>query len=146
MTKPIRDIEAELAEEFSLFDEWMDKYQYIIEMGQALPGLPEADKNSDNIVNGCQSQVWLTARKEGDVVSYQADSDAIITKGLIAMLVRVLSGHRPDEIVSADLAFVDQIGIREHLSPTRSNGLNNMIKKMKYYALALSSRKEEQAL
>ncbi|MCL4160047.1 UNVERIFIED_CONTAM: hypothetical protein GTU68_044787 [Idotea baltica] len=116
----------------------MDKYQYIIELGQQLPGLPEADKQEDNIVHGCQSQVWLTAAFNDGNVAFGADSDAIITKGLIAMLVRVLSGHTPTEVLNAQLSFVDKIGIRDHLSPTRSNGLNAMIKKMKYYALGLT--------
>jgi cysteine desulfuration protein SufE len=136
MSKPIPEIEAEIIEEFSLFDDWMDKYQYIIEMGQSLPALDETRKTEDNIVHGCQSQVWLTAEAGPAQVQYTADSDAIITKGLIAMLMRVLSGHSPDEILHAELNFVDKIGIREHLSPTRSNGLNAMIKQMKYYALA----------
>lgn len=132
----IEETEQALIEEFSLFENWMDKYQYIIEMGQSLPSLPSSAKTPDNIVHGCQSQVWLTADKSGDHINYAADSDAIITKGLIAMLVRVLSGHTPDEILNAKLGFVDEIGIRGHLSPTRSNGLNAMIKQMKYYALA----------
>lgn len=138
MTKSITEIEEEIIEEFSLFDDWMDKYQYIIELGQQLPGLPESDKQEDNIVHGCQSQVWLTAAVKDGNVAFGADSDAIITKGLIAMLVRVLSGHSPEEVLNAQLSFVDKIGIRDHLSPTRSNGLNAMIKKMKYYALGLT--------
>lgn len=145
MTKGIKEIEAEIVEEFSLFDDWMDKYQYIIEMGQALEGIPDPDKTEDNLVRGCQSQVWLTANAQDEAVRYQADSDAIITKGLIAMLIRVLSGQAPADIVAAELAFVDQIGIRQHLSPTRSNGLNAMIKKMKLYALALQAREEQSA-
>lgn len=136
MSKTISEIEQELIEEFSYFDDWMDKYQHIIDMGQSLPTLDDSSKTEDNIVHGCQSQVWLTADLNPDEVVYRADSDAIITKGLIAMLVRVLSGQRPDDIVKAELGFVDQIGIREHLSPTRSNGLLAMIKQMKYYALA----------
>lgn len=140
MKQAIRDIQNELIEEFSLFDDWMDKYQHIIEMGQTLPGLEETEKTEDNIVHGCQSQVWLVADTSGDAVSYRADSDAIITKGLIAMLIRVLSGQQPDTILQSELEFVDQIGIREHLSPTRSNGLNAMIKQMKYYALAAKAQ------
>ena len=132
----ISTLEKEIVEEFSMFDDWMDKYQYIIDMGQELAAIPAADKTDDNLVRGCQSQVWLTADYADNKVSYQADSDAIITKGLIALLVRVLSGQAPDHILSAPLDFVDEIGIREHLSPTRSNGLNAMIKKMKYIALA----------
>lgn len=140
--KSIAEREAELIEEFSLFDNWMDRYQYIIELGQNLPPLEEAHKTADNLVHGCQSKVWLVARQEDDKVIYQADSDAVITKGLIAMLIQVLSGHRPEEIVAAPLKFVDAVGIREHLSPTRSNGLNNMIKQMKYYALAFQARQK----
>ncbi len=136
MSKTIPDIEQELVEEFSYFDDWMDKYQHIIDMGQSLPALDDQSKTEDNIVHGCQSRVWLTAELRPDQVVYHADSDAIITKGLIAMLVRVLSGQKPTDILHAELGFVDQIGIREHLSPTRSNGLLAMIKQMKYYALA----------
>jgi len=141
--KTIREREAEIIEEFRLFDDWMDKYQYIIEMGQSLPELEETYKIQDNIVHGCQSQVWLKAdlNEEGKV-AYAADSDAIITKGLIAMLMRVLSDQDPQDILNTELQFVDQVGIREHLSPTRSNGLNNMIKQMKYYALAYKAQKE----
>lgn len=136
MSQPIAEIEAELIDEFSLFDDWMDKYQYIIELGQNLPPLPDSEKTDDHIVNGCQSKVWLTAKQEGEKLVFAADSDAIITKGLIAMLVRVLTDHTPDEVLQAELRFVDQIGIREHLSPTRSNGLTSMIRQMKNYALA----------
>jgi cysteine desulfuration protein SufE len=136
MPRPIKEIEQEIIDEFSLFDDWMDKYQYIIEMGQSLPGLPEADKTEDHIVNGCVSQVWLKSADTAGEIEYTADSDAIITKGLIAMLMRVLSGHSSQEILDAELAFVDAVGIRQHLSPNRSNGLNAMIKKMKYIALA----------
>ncbi|MEL6676293.1 MAG: SufE family protein [Bacteroidota bacterium] len=140
MAQAIQEIEQEIVEEFALFDDWMDKYQYIIEMGQELQGLPEPDKVDENIVRGCQSQVWLTANLEGEAVVFEADSDAIITKGLIGMLVRVFSGQQPSAILNARLDFVDQIGIREHLSPTRSNGLNAMIKKMKMYALAFQAK------
>ncbi|MEM6261644.1 MAG: SufE family protein [Bacteroidota bacterium] len=140
MSKKISEIEEEIVEEFSLFDDWMDKYQYIIEMGQQLPGLEESDKSEDNIVRGCQSRVWLTAEEKEGNVAFGADSDAIITKGLIALLVRVLSGQQATDIAKADLGFVDKIGIREHLSPTRSNGLNSMIKKMKLYAIAFQAR------
>lgn len=136
----IAEIEEELAEEFSLFDNWMDRYQYIIEMGQSLPPLDDHHKNDDNIVHGCQSKVWLVANEENGQITYRADSDAIITKGLIAMLMRVLSGQKPEDILQTELKFVDAVGIREHLSPTRSNGLNSMIKQMKYYALAFKAR------
>lgn len=138
MPGSMTEIEAEIVEEFSMFDEWMDKYEYIIEMGQNLEGVDDIHKTEENIVHGCQSRVWLHARKEDDRVIYEADSDAIITKGLIAMLIRVLSGQSPQEIMKAELTFIDKIGMREHLSPTRSNGLNSMIKQMKHYALAFS--------
>lgn len=140
MSQTIGAAAEELVEEFSMFDDWMDKYQYLIEMGQSLPSLPESRKTEDNIVHGCQSRVWLTAEHQDGKVKYAADSDAIITKGLIAMLMRVLSDQSPKEILASDLAFIDQIGMREHLSPTRSNGLNSMIKQMKYYALALQQQ------
>ena len=130
----ISDIEAEIIDEFSLFDDWTDKYQYIIEMGQTLPALPDAAKTAENLVRGCQAQVWLTAEKKEDIIIFRADSDAIITKGLIAMLVRVLSHHSASEILHAELGFIAAIGLREHLFPTRANGLNEMIKKMKRYA------------
>lgn len=136
MGQSIKEIEADIIEEFSYYDDWMDKYQHIIDMGQSLSSLDESKKTEDNIVHGCQSRVWLAVSPQSDHIDYQADSDAIITKGLIAMLIRVLSGQPPQEILNADLAFVDAIGIREHLSPTRSNGLTAMIKQMKYYALA----------
>ncbi len=143
MIKSIQEKEQELIEEFSLFDDWMDRYQYIIELGQKLPALPEDHKKEDNIVHGCQSKVWLKAEFDDNHIAYQADSDAIITKGLIAMLMRILSGETPDDIISAELSFVDQVGIREHLSPTRSNGLNSMIKQMKYYALAFKAQQAQ---
>lgn len=140
MTKPIQEIEEEIVDEFSLFEEWLEKYEYIIEMGQNLPGIPEAEKTPDHIVHGCQSQVWLYAEMEENLITFRADSDAIITKGLIAMLIRVLSQQLPQTILNAKLEFIDRIGMREHLSPTRSNGLNAMIKQMKNYALAFSMK------
>ncbi len=136
----MQDIEEEIVGEFELFDDWMDKYQHIIDMGNELAPLAEKHKTEDNIVRGCQSKVWLVADKDADLVTYQADSDAVITKGLIALLLRVLSNQPADKIIEADLAFIDHIGIREHLSPNRSNGLNAMIKQMKYYALAMKAK------
>jgi len=141
--KSIKEKEQELIEEFSLFEDWMDRYQYIIELGQKLPSLKDQDKTDDNIVHGCQSKVWLRADLDNEHIVYRADSDAIITKGLIAMLMRVLSGQSPQDIIDAELSFVDQVGIREHLSPTRSNGLNSMIKQMKYYALAYKAQQAQ---
>ncbi|MEL6132601.1 MAG: SufE family protein [Bacteroidota bacterium] len=144
MSRPIQEIEQELVEEFSLFDDWMDKYQYIIEMGQSLDGLGDTDKNPDNIVRGCVSQVWLTADYDGDHIQFHADSDAVITKGLIAMLIRVISDHKPKEIAEADLSFIDEVGIRQHLSPNRSNGLTAMVKKMKLYAMAYAAKEAQE--
>ncbi|MCB0724554.1 MAG: SufE family protein [Ignavibacteriae bacterium] len=130
----ITSIEDQIVEEFSVFDDWMDKYDYIIDIGKNLPPLEDAYKTDENKVTGCQSQVWLTAEmKDGDLY-YKADSDAIITKGLIALLIRVLSGHKPEEILDTKLDFLDKIGMKEHLSPTRSNGLVSMIAHMKKYA------------
>ena len=134
--RDIQEIEAEIIDEFAFLDDWMDKYQHIIDLGKALPSLDTSYKTDDNIVRGCQSQVWLVPEMKEDQLYFHADSDAFITKGLIALLVRVLSGHTPDEVLETDMAFVDKIGIRDHLSPTRSNGLNAMLKKMKMYALA----------
>lgn len=140
MSASISDIESEIIEEFSLFDDWTDKYQYIIEMGQTLPSLPAADKKEANLVRGCQSQVWLTAEEKQGIIIFHADSDAIITKGLIAMLVRVLSHQPASDIIQAELTFIDSIGLREHLFPTRANGLNEMVKKMKMYAASLANK------
>ena len=130
----IDKIEQQVVEEFSVFDDWMDKYEYIIDIGKNLPPLEETYKTDLNKVTGCQSQVWLSAEMKDGNLYYKADSDAIITKGLIALLIRVLSGHKPDEIVDAKLGFLDEIGMKEHLSPTRSNGLVSMIAHMKKYA------------
>ena len=135
----INDIQDEIIEEFEGFDDWMDRYAVIIDMGNALPALEEQYKTADNIIEGCQSRVWLQADYEGGVLRFTADSDAIIVKGIISMLVRVLSGHTPAEILEADLYFIDRIGLHDHLSPTRSNGLVAMIKKIKAYALAYSA-------
>jgi cysteine desulfuration protein SufE len=138
----IADTANEIVEEFSMFDDWMDKYQVIIDMGNSLLPLDEQHKTDDNIVRGCQSRVWLVADEKDGLVKYHADSDAIITKGLVSLLTRVFSNHKPDEILQADLGFIDEIGIREHLSPTRSNGLNAMMKQMMNYALAYKIKNE----
>ncbi len=136
----IPEIEAEIVSEFSMFEDWMDKYNYLIDLGKSLPLIDPKYKSEQYIISGCQSQVWLhAAYKEGKVV-YTADSDAIITKGIASLLIRVLSDHSPDEIVQADLSFLDKIGLREHLSPTRSNGLNSMIKQMKLYAVVFQTK------
>jgi cysteine desulfuration protein SufE len=133
----INEIQDELIEEFSLFGDWMEKYENIIQMGKELPLIEEQYRKDENLIKGCQAKVWLHADfKDGKIV-FTADSDAIITKGLVSMVVRVLTNHTPEEIVQADLYFVDKIGLKEHLSMTRSNGLLSMIKQMKMYALAL---------
>ena len=133
----INDIQDEIIDDFSIFDDWMGKYQYIIDLGKDLPLIDEQYKTEDHIIKGCQSLVWLRAEKEEGVVNFTADSDAIITKGIIALLIRVLSGHKPEEIANSDLYFIDEIGLKEHLSPNRSNGLVSMVKQMKLYGLAL---------
>ncbi len=132
----IDQIQDEIIEEFELFDDWGDKYEYIIDMGKKLKGLPENQKTEDNIIKGCQSRVWLNARKEGQTLIFDADSEAVIVKGLVNMLIRVLSGHSPQEIAKANLYFLDKVGLQQHLAQTRSNGLASMVKQMKNYALA----------
>ena len=131
----INDIQDEIIEEFSSFDDWMDRYSLLIEYGNGLEPFPEADKNDKNLIDGCQSKVWFTAQIKDGKVIYHGDSDAILVKGIVALLIRVLSEHTPKEIVDADLYFIDAINLREHLSPTRSNGLNAMLKQMHLFAL-----------
>ncbi len=138
----INAIQDEIIDEFSLFDDWMDKYEHIIGIGKEVAPLNEEHKTADNLVKGCQSQVWLHANMQGDTLQFEADSDAIITKGLVGLVMRALSGHSPEEIMHADLYFVPQIGLQEHLSPTRSNGLVAMIKKMKMYAVAHHAKQQ----
>ncbi|MEN8787599.1 MAG: SufE family protein [Flavobacteriales bacterium] len=133
----ISEIENEIIDEFSMFDDWMEKYEHIIELGKELPIIEESQKTDQNIIKGCQSRVWLHAKKENGIIAYSADSDAIITKGIIALLIRVLNNQDPKEIVDAKLGFIDEIGLKEHLSPTRSNGLVSMVKQMKVYALLM---------
>jgi cysteine desulfuration protein SufE len=136
----IDDIQDELIEEFSFFNDWMEKYEYIIQLGKELPLIEDQYKTDDNLIRGCQARVWLHAdHKEGKII-FTADSDAIITKGLVSMVVRILSDHTPEEITKAELYFIDKIGLKEHLSVTRSNGLVSMIKQMKMYALAMQSQ------
>jgi cysteine desulfuration protein SufE len=137
----ISERQEEIIEEFALFDDWMQKYEYLIDLGKSLPLIDEAYKTEDHIIKGCQSRVWLNATNNGRAINYTADSDAILTKGLIALMVRVLDGQAPEDIVGAELHFVDKIGLKEHLSPTRANGLLSMIKQMKYYALAMQAKK-----
>ncbi|MGB1041282.1 MAG: SufE family protein [Flavobacteriales bacterium] len=133
----ISEVENEIIEEFSMFDDWMEKYEHLIELGKELPIISDSHKTDENIIKGCQSRVWLYADNESGVISYSADSDAIITKGIIALLIRVLNNQDPKEIVDAKLSFIDEIGLKEHLSPTRSNGLVSMVKQMKIYALLM---------
>ncbi len=135
----INEIQDEIITEFSDFDDWMDRYQMLIDMGSEQPPLEEKYKTEQNLIDGCQSRVWLQADLIDGKVLFQAESDALIVKGIVALLVRVLSGHTPQEILDADLYFIDRIGLREHLSPTRSNGLGAMLKQMKMYALAFKS-------
>lgn len=135
-TAPIEEIQSLLVEDFSIFDNWMDKYELIIQLGKELPLIDEQFKTDDNIIKGCQSRVWLHAEQIDNKVIFTADSDAIITKGLVSLIVKVLSGHTPKEIVEANLHFIDEIGLQQHLSPTRSNGLLSMIKQMKLFGLA----------
>ena len=140
----INEIQDEIIEEFSLFDDWMDKYNYLIELSKDLPKIDEKDKTEENLINGCQSSVWLKAEWRDGVIHFTADSDAIITKGIIALLVRVLSDRTPQEILHADLYFIDQIGLKENLSPTRSNGLVAMVNQIKLYAMAYNHKMNEQ--
>lgn len=138
----INEIQDEIIEEFAEFTEWMDKYQMLIDLGNELDALAPAYKNDQNLIDGCQSRVWLQCDiKDGKLV-FTADSDALITKGIIALLIRVVSGHTPKEILDADLYFIERIGLHQHLSPTRSNGLLSMVKKIKAYALAYSMKGE----
>lgn len=135
------EIENQIEEEFELFEDWLDKYNYLIELGKSLPLIDEQYKTEQYIITGCQSKVWLHASFENGIVNFKADSDAIITKGIVSLLIRVLSGRSPQEIIEAKMEFIDKVGLREHLSPTRSNGLTSMIKQMKFYAIAFQSKK-----
>ena len=133
-------IQEQIIEECSIFDEWLDKYDYLIELSDTLPAIAPEHRTEQYVIKGCQSRVWVDAKLEDGKMMYSADSDAIITKGIIALLIRVMNGRSPQEIVDLDLYFIDAIGLGENLSPTRSNGLVAMIKQMKMYALALNSR------
>lgn len=134
----INEIQDEIIEEFSNFDDWMDRYQLIIDMANELEPFAESDRTEQNLIDGCQSKVWFTARKDGDRVIYTGDSDAILVRGIVALLIRVLSGQPAQEIANANLYFIDEIQLREHLSPTRSNGLAAMLKQMLLYAKVLA--------
>jgi cysteine desulfuration protein SufE len=135
----INEIQEQIIEEFAYYTDWMEKYEHIIQLGKELPAMDEANKRDDLLIKGCQSRVWLHADYRDGLVHFTADSDAIITKGLVALMISVLSGHTPKEIADADIFFIDKIGLKSHLSPTRSNGLLSMLKQMKLYALALAS-------
>ncbi len=130
----INEIQNEIIEEFNSFDDWMDRYSLLIEYGNSLETFPEADRTEENLIDGCQSKVWFTAEMKDGKVLYHGDSDAILVKGIVALLIRVWNGHTPQEIVESELYFIDEISLREHLSPTRSNGLNAMLRKMIEYA------------
>ena len=136
----IKERQEEVIEEFALFEDWMDKYEHLISLGKELPLIDEAKKVEENIIKGCQSRVWLAADLEDGRINYTADSDAIITKGIISLMIRVLTDKAPKEIAEADLFFIDEVGLKEHLSPTRSNGLVSMVKQMKMYALAYQTQ------
>lgn len=138
--KTINELQDEIIEEFSDFDDWMDKYQLLIDLGSDQEALDEKYKNEQNLIDGCQSRVWLQADMVDGKLHFQAESDALIVKGIVALLIRVLSDHTPQEILDADLYFIGRIGLSEHLSPTRSNGLLAMIKQMKMYALAFKAK------
>ena len=136
----INEIQDEIIQEFADFDDWMDRYQLLIDLGSSQPKLDDKYKTEQNLIDGCQSRVWLQADMKDGLLHFQAESDALIVKGIVALLVRVLSDHTPQEILSADLYFIESIGLREHLSPTRSNGLLSMLRQMKLYALAYQAK------
>ena len=136
----LQEKQEQIVDEFSPFDDWMDRYQYLVELGNGLESLPESDKTDQNLIQGCQSRVWLTAEYKDGQIIYHGESDAVIVKGIVSLLIKVLSENTPDEIINSDLHFIDNIGLKEHLSPTRSNGLLAMVKQMKLYALAYKSK------
>lgn len=139
---PISDIQKEIIEEFASLGEWMERYNYLIDLGKNLPMIDQAYRNDEYLIRGCQSRVWLNAELRDGIVHYTADSDAIITKGIAALMIRVFTGHTPAEILSADLSFIDAIGLKEHLSPTRSNGMVSMLNQMRYYAMAYQAKQQ----
>lgn len=136
----IKDIQDEIVDEFSMFDDWMERYEYIIELGKKLPLIKEEFKTENNLIKGCQSKVWLQGEQNDDKVVFTADSDAILTKGIIAILIRTFSNQSASDILESNMDFIDEIGLKEHLSPTRANGLVSMIKNIKMYALAFNSK------
>lgn len=140
----INQIQDEIIEEFSVYEEWLDKYEYLIELGNSLEVIDESQKTPDNIIQGCQSRVWLNCKMNDDgTLTFTADSDAIITKGIIALLIRAVNNQKPQDIIDADLYFIEQIGLKENLSPTRANGLLAMIKQIRYYALAFNALQKD---
>ncbi|MFB0904937.1 MAG: SufE family protein [Nonlabens sp.] len=136
----IQEIQEEIVDEFSMFDDWMQRYEYMIDLGKSLPLIDESLKTDDRIIKGCQSKVWVNAELKSNTIAFTADSDAIITKGIIAILIRAWSGQKPADIIAANLSFIDEIGLKEHLSPTRANGLVSMIKQLKMYAIAYQTQ------
>ncbi|KZE81296.1 cysteine desulfuration protein SufE [Myroides marinus] len=136
----IKEIQEEIIDDFSMFDDWMQRYEYIIELGKSLPLIDPQYQVEENLIKGCQSQVWLHADLQGESIVFTANSDAILTKGIIAILIRVFSGQKAEDILNADMSFIDEIGLKEHLSPTRANGLVSMIKQIKMYALAYQAK------
>lgn len=139
----LKELQEEIIEEFAVFDEWLDKYEYLIELGNALEPLDTAFRTNEYLINGCQSKVWINAELNDDKITFAADSDAIITKGIVALLIRVLSGRKPEEVMNADLFFIDKIGLTQNLSPTRSNGLLAMVKQMKMYGMAYHAKQQK---
>jgi cysteine desulfuration protein SufE len=142
MSMTINEIQDQIIEEFSAFGDWMERYEFLIDMGRTLPPFDVAHKVPDFLIEGCQSKVWLYPSLDNGMITFTADSDALITRGIVALLVRVFSGRTPDEIISADIYFIDRIGLKQNLSPTRSNGLLSMMKQMRLYALAYKSKQE----
>lgn len=135
----IKEIQEEIVDEFAMFDDWMQRYEYIIELGKSLPLIEDQYKVEENLIRGCQSKVWLHAEKKDDKIVFTADSDAILTKGIIAILIRTFSDQKAVDVMNADPSFIDEIGLKEHLSPTRANGLVSMLKQIKLYAIALQA-------
>jgi cysteine desulfuration protein SufE len=136
----IKEIQEEIIDEFSMFDDWMERYEYIIDLGKSLPIINEEYKLDENIITGCKSQVWVFSELQNDTIKYTADSDAILTKGIVALLLRVYSNQKPADILTAETNFIDEIGLKEHLSPTRANGLVSMVKQIKMYAIAQQAK------
>lgn len=136
----IKEIQEEIIDEFAMFDDWDERFQYVIDLGKSLPLIDEKFKTEENTIKGCQSKVWLHAEQNNGNIAFTADSDAIITKGIIAILIRVFSNHKPEDILEADTSFIEKIGLKEHLSPTRANGLVSMIKQIKMYAFAFQAK------